>query len=55
LLTPAGTGSQLRFDVRVEVKIPLLGGKFENSIAAGLTESLPELQRFTTTWIAEHP
>jgi len=54
LLTPAGTGSQLRFDVRVEVKIPLLGGKFENSIAAGLTESLPELQRFTTTWIAEH-
>ena len=53
-LTPAGDGSQLRFAVRVEVKIPLLGGKLEKSIGAGLAESFPAVQRFTTTWIAEH-
>jgi hypothetical protein len=53
-LTPAGDGSQLRFAVRVEVKIPLLGGKLEKSIGAGLAENIPALQRFTTTWIAEH-
>jgi Protein of unknown function (DUF2505) len=54
LLTPAGDGSQLRFAVRVEVKIPLLGGKLEKSLGAGLAENIPALQRFTTTSIAEH-
>jgi hypothetical protein len=54
-LAPASNGAQLRFAVRVEVKIPLVGGKFEKSIAAGLAEDIPATQRFTTTWIAEHP
>jgi hypothetical protein len=53
-LAPASKGSQLRYTVRVEVKIPLLGGKLENSIGAGLAESIPAAQRFTTTWITEH-
>lgn len=56
-LTPAGDGSQgsqLRFEVTVEVKIPLVGGRFEKSIGAQLTEDIPALQRFTTAWIAEH-
>lgn len=53
-LAPAGIGSQTRFAVRVEVKIPFLGGRLEKSIAAGLAENIPELQRFTTMWIAEH-
>jgi hypothetical protein len=53
-LAPASNGSQLRYAVRVDVKIPLVGGKLESSIGAGLTESLPAAQRFTTTWIAEH-
>ena len=53
-LTPASDGSQLRFAVRVEVKIPLLGAKLEKSIGAGLAENISALQRFTTTWIAEH-
>jgi hypothetical protein len=52
-LTPAGDGSQLHFAVRVEVKIPLLGGRLEKSIGAGLAENIPALQRFTTEWIAE--
>ena len=53
-LAPASNGSQLRYAVRVEVKIPLVGGKLEKSIGTGLAESIPAAQRFTTTWIAEH-
>ena len=53
-LAPASNGSQLRYAVRVDVKIPLVGGKLESSIGAGLAESIPAAQRFTTTWIAEH-
>jgi len=53
-LAPAGNGSQLRFAVRLEVKIPLVGGKLEKSIGAGLAENIPALQRFTTKWITEH-
>jgi hypothetical protein len=53
-LTPASDGSQLRFAGRVEVKIPLLGAQLEKSIGAGLAENIAALQRFTTTWIAEH-
>jgi hypothetical protein len=53
-LTPDGNGSRMRFATTVEVKIPLLGGKMEKSIGADLAKSIPELQRFTATWIAEH-
>jgi hypothetical protein len=53
-LAPAGAGSRMRFAVRVEVKLPLVGGKLEKSIGAGLAQNIPELQRFTTNWIAEH-
>jgi hypothetical protein len=40
--------------MRVEIKIPLLGGKLEKSMEAGMAENIPAVQRFTTTWIAEH-
>jgi Protein of unknown function (DUF2505) len=53
-LGPVGNGSQLRCAVKVQVKIPLVGGKLEKSIGDGLAESIPEMQRFTTNWIAEH-
>ena len=53
-LVPAGNGSQLRYSVRVEVKIPMVGGKLEKSIGAGLAEGIPAMQRFTTRWITEH-
>jgi hypothetical protein len=52
-LTPVGTGSQVRFVTTVEVKIPLVGGKFEKSLGANLATNIPEIQRFTATWIAE--
>ncbi|MDT7723138.1 MAG: hypothetical protein QOE94_4149 [Mycobacterium sp.] len=53
-LAPAGNGSQLRVAVTVQVKIPLVGGKLENSIGADLAVNIPALHRFTTTWITEH-
>lgn len=53
-LEPSGNGSQMRFVVRMEIKIPLLGRKLEKSMAADLAENIPALQRFTATWIAEH-
>jgi hypothetical protein len=53
-LAPASNGSQLRYVVRVEVKIALVGGKLEKSIGASLVESITAVQRFTTTWIADH-
>lgn len=51
---PDGEGSTLRFDARVEVKIPLLGRTFERTIASELTKDIQEIQRFTTTWISEN-
>lgn len=53
-LAPTGSGSRLRSAVKVEVKIPLLGGKLEQSITAGLAQSIPSMLLFTTRWIAEH-
>ena len=53
-LAPTDNGSELRSAVKVEVKIPLVGGKLEQTIAAGLSESIPSMLRFTTTWIAEY-
>ena len=53
-LAPAEGGSRMRSAVKVEVKIPLVGGKLEKSIGAGLAENIPEIVRFTTAWIAEH-
>ncbi|MGZ4526110.1 MAG: DUF2505 domain-containing protein [Mycobacterium sp.] len=53
-VVPAGNGARLRFAVEVAVKIPLIGRKFEKSMQSDLAESIPALQRFTSTWIAEH-
>ena len=53
-LSPAGPASQLRSAGRVDVKIPLVGGKLEKSIGASLATSIPSTLRYTTSWIAEH-
>jgi Protein of unknown function (DUF2505) len=53
-LSPTRNGSRLRYAVRVEVKVPLLGGKFEKAIGAGLAQSIPAGLQFTEAWIAEH-
>ncbi len=53
-MAPTGNGARLRFAVEVAVKIPLVGRKLEKSMEADLAESIPALQRFTATWIAEN-
>ncbi|OYN75026.1 DUF2505 domain-containing protein [Mycolicibacterium sphagni] len=53
-LTPTGAASQLRATGKVEVKIPLVGGKLEKSIGSSLEASIPATLRYTTRWIAEH-
>lgn len=53
-LRPVGDGSQLHFAVSVKVKIPLVGGKIEQSIGSNLVESIPAVLQFTTTWITEN-
>ncbi|MEB4210049.1 DUF2505 domain-containing protein [Mycobacterium sp. 94-17] len=54
-LAPADDGGcQARSALRVEVKIPLVGGKFEKAIGSDLAAGIPEILRFTTTWITEN-
>ena len=54
LLLQMGDRSQLSFNGTVEFKVPLVGGKIESFIGDQLAENIPEIQRFTTAWIAEH-
>ena len=49
----AGSGSKLSLTVKVEVKIPLLGGKVEGLIGGQLVDLLIGEQRFTTAWLAQ--
>jgi hypothetical protein len=51
---PGDSGSLLRFIATVEVKVPVVGGKIESYVGSQLAENIPAIQRFTTTWIAEH-
>lgn len=55
VLAPAksGGGSRMEFNVAVEVRVPLVGGKIENFIGSALVEMLIAEQRFTTVWITE--
>ena len=54
VLAPDGSGSRLTLSGTVEIKIPLVGGRIEKLIAAQIAEQIPEVQRFTTRWIADH-
>ena len=54
LVSPAGTGSVLRFTGTVQVKVPLIGGQIEKYISSQITEEIPGVQRFTTRWISEN-
>jgi hypothetical protein len=56
VLAPAksGTGSRMEFNVTVEVRVPLVGGKIENFIGRALVDLLIAEQRFTTVWITEN-
>jgi len=54
VLSPiAGSGgARAEFQVSVQVRIPIVGGKLERLVGGVLTSLVEEEQRFTTTWIA---
>jgi Protein of unknown function (DUF2505) len=54
VLAALGNGSRLAFTATVEFNVPLLGGTIENYIAREFAQGIPQIQRFTTTWISEH-
>lgn len=54
-LEPTAQGSRLRFEGRVSVRIPLVGGNLERAIGADLAANIPTVMDFTTTWVATHP
>jgi hypothetical protein len=54
VLMPSDKGSRLEFNVTVEVRIPLVGGKVESFIGSQLVNLLIAEQRFTSAWIREN-
>ena len=52
-LTPGRSGCTLSVDLRVQVDIPLVGGKVETFIGGQLAALIAAEQRFTSEWIAE--
>lgn len=54
LVAPTQNGSRLTFAATVEFKVPLVGGTIENFIAREFVKGIPEIQRFTATWITDH-
>jgi hypothetical protein len=54
VLAPSGNGSRLNLTGTVEFKVPLVGGKIESYIAREFAQGIPEIQRFTTTWITQN-
>jgi hypothetical protein len=54
VVSPSGTGSLLRFEGKVQVKVPLIGGQIEKYISSQIVEEIPAVQCFTTRWITEN-
>ena len=47
-------GARLKFELTVQVRVPLIGGKFENIIGTQLADLVTAEQRFTTEWITKN-
>lgn len=54
VLAPLPTGSRLSLSGTLEVRIPLVGGRIEKYIGDQIVVEIPELQRFTSDWVAQH-
>ncbi|WNG85161.1 DUF2505 domain-containing protein [Mycobacterium sp. ITM-2016-00317] len=51
LLTAAGSGSVLRVNGTLEVRVPMVGGRIERYVADLIGKEVPQMQRFTAEWI----
>lgn len=54
VLERAGTGSRLVLAGTVRFKMPLVGGPIESFLAREFSQGIPEIQRFTTSWLGEN-
>lgn len=54
VLEPDGEGSRLALTGTIRFKVPLVGGAIESFLAREFAEGIPEIQRFTTTWLGEN-
>ncbi|MGE2835908.1 DUF2505 domain-containing protein [Mycobacterium sp. SMC-4] len=54
VLSPLPHGSRLSLAGTLEVRIPLVGGRIEKYIGDQIVVEIPELQRFTSDWVAQH-
>ncbi len=50
-LTGDGAGSNVKFEGKAEVKIPLIGGKIESAIADEVLRLIEKEQEFTERWL----
>jgi hypothetical protein len=51
LLAPVQNGSCLKFNARVEIKVPLVGGTVERFVGGHVVKGIAATHRFTTDWI----
>lgn len=54
VLQRAGSGSRMDLDGSVRFKMPLVGGPIESFLAHEFAQNIPEIQKFTTTWLDAH-
>ncbi len=52
LLETSGAGSRLQIDGSVRFGVPLIGGRIEKHLAREFAAHIPDVQSFTTDWIA---
>lgn len=53
-VVPLHNGSRLTLNGTVQFKVPVVGGTVESFIAREFAQGIPDIQRFTATWIGEH-
>lgn len=54
MLARSDSGSQLTLTGTVQFKVPLVGGAIESFLAREFARGIPEIQRFTASWLSEH-
>ena len=52
-ISPDGDGSRYDVDIRVKVKVPLIGGKIEQQVRSYLDHIIAKEQTFLADWISE--
>lgn len=54
VLEREGSGSRLALNGTIRFKVPLVGGPIESFLAREFSQGIPEIQRFTTSWLGEN-